>query len=127
MEIVISHLGRPVFMTRTVIWVAPLFFILVSAAFSRLRPWQGAVGIGVIIAVQLVGVRNYEQTMRKEPWRKTVDRVRALACPGDVTILAPYYLMDSPYLYYFRHHILPGRVIGSYTGVDESPDRRIDR
>ncbi|HUZ71437.1 MAG TPA: glycosyltransferase family 39 protein [Stellaceae bacterium] len=125
-EIAISHLGRPVFMTRTVIWVAPLFFVLVAAAFSGLRPSRVLFAAGLIVALQLVGVKNYEQTMRKEPWRGTIQRVRAEACPGDVTILAPYYLLDSPFWYYFRHHVVPGRVIGAYTGNNESPDRRID-
>jgi len=126
LEIVISHLGRPVFMTRTVMWVEPLFFILVAAALSRLRPSYGMLAGGVVLALQLVGVKHYEQAMRKDPWRAAVRNVRMLACPGDVTILAPYYVLDSPFLYYYRHYVVPGRVVGAYTGQNESPDHRTD-
>jgi hypothetical protein len=46
-EIAISHLRRPVFVLRTVIWLALLFFVLVAAACSRLRtgPAIGAIGL----------------------------------------------------------------------------------
>jgi hypothetical protein len=125
MEIAISHLGRPVFMTRTVIWVAPLFFVLVAMAFSRVRLWHGVAALALMIAIQSIGVRNYEQITGKEIWRQTVQSMSAQSCPGDLILLAPYYLTVEPFSYYFRQRPVPARLVGAYAGRERSPDRRI--
>jgi uncharacterized membrane protein len=120
-EIAISHLGRPVFMLRTVIWLAPLFFILVAAACPRQRIGPAIGAIGLLLAIQLIGVRNYELTTRKPPWREVVERVSANACPGDVMILAPYHTTEGPFSYYIRQHDVQARVIEAYNGREQSP------
>jgi mannosyltransferase len=122
-EIAISHLGRPVFLLRTVIWLAPLFFVLVAAAFSRLRPGLAIGAIGLLLVIQLIGVRSYEQTTRKPPWREAIERVSANACPGDVMILAPYHSTYGPFSYYMRQHDAQARVIAAYDGLKQTPGR----
>jgi mannosyltransferase len=124
-EIAISHLGRPVFLLRTVIWLAPLFFVLVAAACSRLRTGPAIAAIGLLLVIQLIGVRSYELTTRKPPWREVVERVSAAACPEDTIILAPYYTVEATSFYYIRHHDVQARVIGAYPGPKHYPDRRI--
>jgi 4-amino-4-deoxy-L-arabinose transferase-like glycosyltransferase len=122
-EIAISHLGRPVFILRTVIWLAPLFFILVAAACSRLRTGPAIGAIWLLLAIQLIGVRNYELTTRRPPWREVIERVSANACPGDVMILAPYHTTEGPFSYYIRQHDVQARVIEAYDGREQSPGR----
>jgi mannosyltransferase len=125
LEIIISHLGRPVYMTRTVIWVAPLFFILVAMAFARVRLSHAVLATGLMIAIQLVGVKNYEQLPKKEPWRQTAQSVAEQACPGDVMLLAPYSLSEAPFEYYFERRPISARVLAGYVGKLRVPDRRI--
>jgi mannosyltransferase len=122
-EIAISYLGRPVFLLRTVIWLAPLFFVLVAAAFSRLRTASTIGAIGLVLAIQLIGVRSYELTTRKPPWREVIARVSAAACPDDVVILAPYQTTEWPFSYYIRQHDVQPRVIRAYDGRTQSPGR----
>jgi hypothetical protein len=122
-EIAISYLGQPVFILRTVIWLAPFFFVLVAAAGSRLRTGPVIGAIGLLLVIQLIGVRSYDLTTRKPPWRELVEHVSAEACPGDAIILAPYYTVEATVSYYVRHHDVQARVIGAY--VKYSPDRRL--
>jgi hypothetical protein len=122
-EIAISHLGRPVFILRTVIWLAPLFFVLVAAAFSRLRTGPAIGAIGVLLVIQLIGVRSYEQTTRKPPWREVIERVSANTCPGDVMILEPYHTTKGPFSYYIRQYAVQARVIDAYDGREQSRGR----
>ena len=123
LEIVVSHLGRPVFMTRTVIWVVPFFFILVAMAFSRLRLPHGLLATGLIIAIQLIGVKNYQQLTQKDPWRQTIQGVAARACPNDVMLLAPYTVLEAPFDYYFEQQSISARLFSAYVGEHRLTDR----
>jgi 4-amino-4-deoxy-L-arabinose transferase-like glycosyltransferase len=124
-EIAISYVGRPVFILRTVIWLAPLFFVLVAAACSRLRTGPAIGAIGLLLAIQLIGVRSYELTARKPAWREVIERVSAAACSGDAIILMPYYTVDETFSYYIRHHDVQARVIYAYDGREQSPGRGV--
>jgi hypothetical protein len=121
-EIIISLAGRPVFMERTIVWLAPYFFILVGRAFVGMRAWTMTGAAVVLLAVEMVGVRNVHQKADFEPWRDIVQAVTPLLCKGDVIIFEPYYI-EPGFSYYFRR--LPDGV-SAFAGYIGRTDIHLD-
>jgi mannosyltransferase len=127
-EIAISLAGRPVFMERTVVWLAPYFLLLVARAFvAARRHAMVLVGVGLLVVIELIGVRNLYQKGDPEPWRTIARTVAPQLCDGDVILLEPYYI-EPGFSYYFPRLSESVGVFGGYIGSDIAVDpRRIRR
>jgi hypothetical protein len=122
-EIVISRLKQPIFMIRTVEWVAPFFLILMAAAMMRLPRPAAILAIVGILPVGAIGLKHYFEMDKNEPWREIATRLDRDHCPGDLVLLEPWYL-EAPITYYLRDRLADVSEIGLRREA-ASPDRRL--
>jgi mannosyltransferase len=122
-EIVISRLKQPIFMIRTVEWVAPFFLILMAAAMTRLPRPAAILAVVGILAIGAMGLKHYFEMEKNEPWQEIATRFDRDHCPGDLVLLEPYYL-EAPMTYYLRDRLADVNEIG-LRREDAPPDRRL--
>jgi hypothetical protein len=93
-------LSRPIFIPRVLVWPLP-FLAVAIAAGAMLVPNRtlAAVLVLAIMAGQTVGLADRHATIKDEPWREIVERIRRDRQPGDAIVLAPSYFA-MPFEYY---------------------------
>jgi mannosyltransferase len=123
-EVAISLLKQPIFMLRTVEWLAPFFLVLMAAALTWLPRPAAMLALVGILAVGAMGLKNYFETDKNEPWREIADRLDRDLCPGDLVLLEPFYL-EPAVAYYLRDRPAGVSVVGLRRADEGEPDRRL--
>jgi mannosyltransferase len=101
-EIVISYLGQPIFMIRSLAWLTPLCLILVAYGTLRIkRASVAGAAVTVLIVAQLATAHDYFETPSKEAWRELVTDVAARMQPGDAVVVSPVW-SEVPIGYYWE-------------------------
>ncbi|HSJ35408.1 MAG TPA: glycosyltransferase family 39 protein [Acidimicrobiia bacterium] len=81
-------LRRPIFLTRTIIWLLiPLALGLALAALRPRRWWPATTAL--LLVVSLFGGIAYHATHTKTAWDEAVDLVAATAGPEDLVLIQP--------------------------------------
>lgn len=109
MEIAISFAGKAIFMSRSIVWLAPIYFVLAAAPFARLHAFVGVPLLLLVASTQLVAVyhyygvasTNYALPHKDEPWRGLVSYMVPHLCDGDMILLMPM-VYDAPFSFYFH-------------------------
>jgi hypothetical protein len=100
----VSVLGKPVFLTQSLMWVSVPFFMLVAVLAVQL-PRPAALPLaGGALAVTVLGLVAYYPAAHKEPWREAADYLRPRLAPGDLIVYSAdyaripmqYYLQEPP-------------------------------
>jgi mannosyltransferase len=109
---------RPIFLTRTIIWVLiPLALGLALAALPPRRWWP--VTTALLLVVSLLGAIAYHAAYTKEAWDEAVDLVAGSAGPEDLVLIQPANTVVA-----FDHYAEP---LGLDTTVYGVPNRIPDR
>ena len=121
----ISLIGRPVFLTRTLVYVLVPFFVLVAAGIAGMRsPVARCLVAAVAAALLAGGLRDYYATHAKEPWHRIAGVVAAQASERDVVFTVPNYAA-IPLRYYLPGRTLPKGVLlplpGEFPAVTGAP------
>lgn len=98
---VASVLGKPVFLTQSLMWTSVPFFMLVGIAVTqlpRLLSWPVA---AVVLTVTTLGLLAYYPSARKEPWRDAAAYLGPRLGAGDLVVYSADYAM-VPMQYYLR-------------------------
>jgi len=107
LEFGISRIGRPIFLTRTLLYVMVPFLVLVAAGIASIRSLGARWLVGAIAAALLAGgLREYYTTRTKEPWPRIAALVAARAGARDVVLTVPNYAA-IPLRYYLPDRSLP--------------------
>jgi hypothetical protein len=122
----ISLIGRPVFLTRTLVYVLVPFFVLVAAGIVGMRSPVARCLVGALAAALLAGgLRDYYATHAKEPWHRIAGLVAAQASERDVVLVVPNYAA-IPLRYYLPGRTLPRGVLlplpGEFPAVTAAPN-----
>jgi hypothetical protein len=95
--LLMSLLVQPLFVSRYLIGVLPILFILAAKAAASL-PWPRAIMAG-LVALSVVGVGSWLANGVKDDWRAGTAYVDANVQPGDGVIIVPNYYR-LPFAYY---------------------------
>ncbi len=79
---------RPLMNGRVLLWLVPVFIVLVAVALGRLR-WGGMAVAAVLVAAQLHATPFWRPVASAERWPEVAALLRARAQPGDVVFLQP--------------------------------------
>lgn len=88
-EILVSLLGRPIFYTRTFLYVLPPLLALAAAGLFRLTPLVHPAGAAALAGLMLPGLLFARAVPEKENWRDAVGILDRGAGPGDRIVVAP--------------------------------------
>jgi 4-amino-4-deoxy-L-arabinose transferase-like glycosyltransferase len=88
-EILVSLLGRPIFYTRTFLYVLPPLFALAAAGLFRLPPRAHAAGSAALAGLMLPCLLFARAVPEKEGWRDAVAILERGAGPDDRIVVAP--------------------------------------
>ena len=109
----VSVLGKPIWLDRTLLWTTTLGLVLVAAGTLALpgRRWIAAalVALALIRAVDLAVY--YGQMPRKEAWDRAAEIVARGFAPGDTIVLVPWY-GQTGFDYYANHLGIPADDVG---------------
>lgn len=109
--VAVSYAWVPVFLDRTLIWVAlPGYLALAAGVVGLPRPRARPVGVALVLALFAWGAFAYHARKAKEPWRDVVGAVAARWQPGDEVAVAPPYGAKAV-AYYRRRAGIPGDVL----------------
>jgi mannosyltransferase len=99
----VAGLWRPIFDDRTLIWITlPLYLLLASGiAQLRYRPTI-LVAVAILVAVNLVSLRQYYTSFVKEEWDKAAAYVGERAEKDDMLLFNATWV-QIPFDYYFRY------------------------
>jgi len=122
--LVLSFAVRPIFATRYLIGITPVFYLLAARgiegvnSFMKSRTTQANLAafslIGLVAIISAPGLYNYYAHPQKEQWREATSFIEQMAQPGDTVVFSD----DSnhyPFDYYYRGNteisVLPVEVI----------------
>ncbi len=109
----VSVLGKPIWLDRTLLWTTTLGLVLVAAGTLALpgRRWIAAalVALALVRAVDLAVY--YGQMPRKEAWDRAAEIVARGFAPGDTIVLVPWY-GQTAFDYYANHLGIPADDVG---------------
>ncbi|MCX7891539.1 MAG: glycosyltransferase family 39 protein [Burkholderiales bacterium] len=90
LNIAVSLALRPVFIARTLIGIAPAFYVALGAAVATLeRRWLRGLALAALVGAQLSVVQNlYVDHPRKEPWNDIARAAAAAAGPDGIVLVA---------------------------------------
>jgi hypothetical protein len=79
---------RPIFLSRTLIYVGIPYLVLLSAGAASLLPrWRsGALLIGALLVLNLVSLHRMYDVIPKEDWRAVAAYVLTYATPGELVL-----------------------------------------
>lgn len=105
--LLVSLLGKPVFVPRYLIISLPPFVMLGALGFCRVteKPLKGLIG-AVIVLLSSQSLHFYYITNTKEDWRGAAAHVLSKAQTGDPVVFFSYN-MRQPFEYYLRRTSLP--------------------
>ena len=89
---------RPLMNGRVLLWLVPVFIVLVAVALGRLR-WAGLALAALLGVAQLHAVPFWRPTASAERWPEVADLLRARMQPGDAILVVP---MEAELM--LRHH-----------------------
>ena len=117
-ELVFS-IRRPIFLTRTLMWVLVPISIGMALIADRFRArWRWPIFIG-LVAIAAFGAYAYHTAYDKEQWREAVALVRAEAGPDDIVLVQPPNTVAA-FDHYFDRQAFDGAV---YAAPNRLPDR----
>lgn len=105
-ELLVS-LRRPIFYDRTLIWTSLPLYLLLAAGLRQMRyPPYILASLCVILAANLVSVRNYYVHFQKEEWNKAAAYVAERVEPDDLILFNATWV-QIPFDFYFRFYGRP--------------------
>ena len=99
-------LRRPIFATRTLIWVSVPYYLLLAAGLSELRRvWKGALLVG-LVAINAASLNTLYFHVEKEGWNQAAAYVAQTAQPGDLILFNATWV-EIPFDYYYHRYDRP--------------------
>jgi hypothetical protein len=92
---------RPVYYTRTFMYILLPFFVLAAAGVARLPAWAKAGAAAMVLLAFVPGLVTAKAILHKEDWRGCSEVVGRGVRPGEVVIVYPWYLKRN-LEYYWR-------------------------
>jgi mannosyltransferase len=113
---------RPLFLSRTLILITPLYYLLLAAGLVWLARWRWPVavlGVAWVVAWNGLGLQYLYRNAPKEPWDEAVRYVVERSQPGDPVLFhsAPG---QWPFEYYLRQYATPLALHGLPADIDRS-------
>lgn len=99
-----SLLIRPMYLTRYLIIVTPLFYIFTIWLLSELQGWGQKVLAGVLLILIVASLANQyvsPNNPAKEDYRAATTYISSATTPRDIVVLAPPYIV-YPFQYYYN-------------------------
>ncbi|MCD6290260.1 MAG: glycosyltransferase family 39 protein [Anaerolineae bacterium] len=102
----IFSLWRPIFYTRTLIWITLPYYLFVAQGLLSLRtaPYR-AITLALLVAVSALSLHNLYTNYQKEGWRQAAAYVAERAQPGDMILFNATWV-QIPFDYYFERYSL---------------------
>lgn len=94
--------GQSVFTVKNLIVAALPYYLLVAMALTRGSRWLTAIGLAVLVGLNVVSFQLEDDVRAKEDWRAMAATLQPLMRADDVVVFSPGYL-ESPWAYYTRH------------------------
>jgi mannosyltransferase len=100
-------LRRPIFSDRTLIWATLPLYLLLASGIARLR-YRPAIltAIAILVAVNLLSLRQYYAFFDKEEWDKAAAYVGEHVEKDDMLLFNATWV-QIPFDYYYRHQNRP--------------------
>jgi 4-amino-4-deoxy-L-arabinose transferase-like glycosyltransferase len=113
---------RPLFLSRTLILITPLYYLLLAAGLVWLARWRWPVAVlavAWVVAWNGLGLQHLYRNAPKEPWDEAVRYVVERSQPGDPVLFhsAPG---QWPFEYYLRQYATPLALHGLPADIDRS-------
>jgi len=97
----LSQFSTPVYQIKSTIGASLAYYILIATGIANWR-WQKfkPALIGLIVALSLINLYLYYQSVKKERWREAAEFVQANAKKNDLVLFVAGYCRDGVYAYY---------------------------
>jgi mannosyltransferase len=86
-----SFLIKPLYVMRYVVPSLPFFLLLLAAGLCELRPALMKVGLGLLVAANVLGTLEYYRVPTKTDWREAIEYLVSRIRPDDKVAIVPGY------------------------------------
>jgi mannosyltransferase len=90
---VVSVVGKPVFLTQSLMWVMVPFVMLVGVLAVQLPRVLTLAVVAGALTVSVIGLTAYYPSAHKEPWRDAAAYLAPRLGPGDLVVYSADYVM----------------------------------